>query len=266
MPRHNLEGTQRIQRWQSPRHGAAKVFLKTNRRKHDSRDRWFAVYHSSATKPGCRVFPLLEAYFVCASRIDERVVSPPSAECQATGRRTWLAVCMLIGLVLASLLLPLLAAYTVDQQNQPGDGELVNNFLSHQAAFEELVEMLGFDCRALRRERRDVKNLEMLSRVVDSTGRMDIYRDLLQRISVADLRYFPNSGKLILLPIAAHRTAKGSSKSYEYLPEGRPDRFVQRHGYYWRGPGVYFLTDDRRIKGDWYIHHDMMITVSFSPY
>jgi hypothetical protein len=203
---------------------------------------------------------------VCASRIDEQVVSHPAAECQATGRRTWVAVCVLIALVLAPLLLTLLAAHTVNQQNRPSDEELANNFLSHQAAFEELVDMLGFDCRALRPERRDIKNLETLSRVIDSTGRMDIYKDRLQRISVADLRYFPNSGKLFLLPITAHRIAEGSSKSYEYLPGGRPDPLVEHHGYHWRGSGVYLLTGDRRIKGDWYIHHDTMITVAFSPY
>jgi hypothetical protein len=30
-------------------------FLKIDRRKHDSRDRWFAVYHSSATDPGSQI-------------------------------------------------------------------------------------------------------------------------------------------------------------------------------------------------------------------
>jgi hypothetical protein len=203
---------------------------------------------------------------VCASRIDKQVFHRSAAEYQLSNKRWWVSACLLIPLFLTPLLLALLATYTVNQQNQPGDEELASNFLSHQAAFEELVEMLLLDCRDLRLERGEVNDLKMLSTALDNARRVDKYKDLLKQISIAELRYFPSSGRLILLPDGAHRTGKGSSKSYVYLPDGLPEPLVKHHGYYLRGPGVSFLTGDRRIKGDWYIHYDTMITLAFSPY
>jgi len=140
---------------------------------------------------------------VCASRIDKQVFHRSAAEYQLSNKRWWVSACLLIPLFLTPLLLALLATYTVNQQNQPGDEELASNFLSHQAAFEELVEMLLLDCRDLRLERGEVNDLKMLSTALDNARRVDKYKDLLKQISIAELRYFPSSGRLILLPDGA---------------------------------------------------------------
>ena len=95
---------------------------------------------------------------------------------------------------------------------------------------------------------------------------MDTYERLLRQISVADLRYFPGSGKLILQPAAAQANIEGVSKSYVYRTGGQPHPVVAHPGYNWRGPGVYFLTGDRRIEGSWFIHYDTTIALAFSPY
>ena len=203
---------------------------------------------------------------MCASRFDKQVFHRSAAEYPLSNKRSWVAAWLLIPLFLTPLLLALLAAYTVNQQNQPGDEQLASNFLSHQAVFEELLEMLLLDCRDLRLERGEVTDLKMLSTALDSARRVDMYKDLLKQISIADLRYFPRSGRLILLPDGANRTGKSWSKSYVYLPDGLSEPLVKHHGYYMRGPGVSLLTGDRRIKGDWYIHYDTMITLAFSPY
>jgi hypothetical protein len=132
--------------------------------------------------------------------------------------------------------------------------------------FNELVAMLDSDCRSLTTAAGESIDLAGLSAVVTSAARKDIYERLLRQISVADLRYFPGSGRLILLPAAAPTDIQGSSKSYVYMAGGQQQPVVAHPGYNWRGPGVHFLTGDRRVEGFWYIHYDSMITLAFSPY
>jgi hypothetical protein len=180
--------------------------------------------------------------------------------------RSRVAVLVLITLFLAPAALTTVATHTIFQRNQPSDEELSENLLTHETKFNELVEMLASDCRSLPPGAGESIDLAGLSAVVTSAARMDIYKRLLRQIFVADLRYFPGSGRLILLPIAAQTNIHGSSKSYAYIVGGQPQPVVAHHGYNWRGPGVYFVTGDRRVKGFWFIHHDTMITLAFSPY
>jgi len=180
--------------------------------------------------------------------------------------RSRVAVLVLITLVLAPAVLTIVAAHTINQRNQPSDEELSKNFLAHETKFNQLIEMLESDCRSLPPGAGESIDFAGLSAVVISAARMEIYKRLLRQISVADLRYFPGSGRLILLPAAAQTNIEGSSKSYAYMVGGQPQPVVAHHGYNWRGPRVYFLTGDRWIKGFWLIHYDTMITVAFSPY
>ncbi|HEY3785610.1 MAG TPA: hypothetical protein VGL55_10045 [Steroidobacteraceae bacterium] len=174
---------------------------------------------------------------------------------------------MLITLMLASAALAIAATHTNDQRNQASDAELMENLLAHEAKFDELVQMLHSDCRSVPTKAGDSIDLAGLSAVVTSAARKDTYKRLLRQISVTDLRYFPSSGKLILLPAAAQTNIEGSSKSYAYMVGGQPQPGVAQHAYNRRGPGAYLLTGDRWVKGSWFLHYDTMIKIAyFSPY
>ena len=180
--------------------------------------------------------------------------------------RSPVAVLVLITLFLAPAVLTTVATHTINQRDQPSDEQLSENLLAHVTKFNELVQMLDSDCRSLPPGAGESIDLAGLSAVVTSTTRKDTYKRLLRQISVSDLRYFPGSGRLILLPAAAQTSIQGSSKSYVYMAGAQPQPVVAHHGYNWRGPGLHFLTGDRRVEGPWFIHYDTMITLAFSPY
>ncbi len=193
-------------------------------------------------------------------------MSHESATARGSPGTSRVAVLVLITSSLAPAALTTVATHAINQRNQPSDAELSENLLAHETKFNELVEMLDSDCRSLPTAAGESIDLAGLSAVVTSAARKDIYKRLLRQISVADLRYFPGSGRLILLPATAQTNIQGSSKSYVYMAGGQQQPVVAHPGYSWRGPGLHFLTGDRRIEGFWYIHYDATITLAFSPY
>jgi hypothetical protein len=193
-------------------------------------------------------------------------MSHDMATARGSPDRSPIAVLVLITLFLAPAASMTIATRTINQRNQPSDEQLSESLLAHETKFNELVEMLDSDCRRLPPGAGESIDLAGLSAVVTSVARKGTYKRLLQQISVADLRYFPGSGRLILLPAAAPTSIQGSSKSYVYVPGGQPQPVVAHSGYNWRGPGLYFLTGDRRVKGFWFIHYDTTITLAVSPY
>jgi hypothetical protein len=166
------------------------------------------------------------------------------------GRRLDWAVCTAIALVLGLATLAVYSTFAVDRPGEPSDEELTSNFLSHEAGFDELVRRLGTDRQA---------------RLATNAARVRMYKGLLQRLSVQDLRYFPGSGKLVLVPDGQPDPERPST-TYLYLPHAQPQPLAQYHGYAWHGPGVYILTGDRPLKGSWFVHHDMTIEVAVTPY
>lgn len=207
----------------------------------------------------------LDSFDVPASSFENGMSGIP-AVAPRTPDRSWVAVLVLIALFLVPLAVTLVADYRVSRSNQPGDEELTANFRSHEAKFDELVEMLDSDRRSLPLGGGESIDLAGLSAVLASAARTDAYKDLLRQISVADLRYFPGCGKLVLLPAAGQTDIEESSKSYVRMMSGCLQPVIAHHGLYWRGPGVYFLAGDRRVKGSWFIHYDTMIALGFSPY
>jgi len=167
--------------------------------------------------------------------------------------------------LLGSSTLAVLYTYAVGLSNPPSDEDLTANFFSHEATFNELVQMLDADRRTLAAEGETPINFAALSTLGASAARAETYGGLLREISVVDLRYFPVSGKLILLP-DRQANLKRRSKSYLYLPHAQLQPLVRQHGYHWRGPGVYVVTGDHALKESWFIHYDTMIQVAFSPY
>lgn len=184
-------------------------------------------------------------------------------ECHGRGARA--AVCAAFALVLGLMTLAALFTYDAGRVGQPGDEELTANFLSREAGFDELVHMLAADRPRLAAQGGVSIDLETVARLTANAARFRIYRDLLQQISVEDLRYFPASGKLVLVPDGAENVER-PSKAYLYLPHAQPQALTQYHGYTWRGPGSYVLAGDRPLKGRWFIHHDTTQEVAISPY
>jgi len=168
-------------------------------------------------------------------------------------------------LLLGSSTVAVLAAYEVDLNNSPIDEELTANFFSHETTFNELVQMLDADSRTLALEGETPIDFAALSRLGPSAARAEAYGGLLREISVVDLRYFADSGKLILLP-DRQANLQRPSKYYLYLPHAQPEPVVRQHGYHWRGPGTYVVTGDHALKGSWFIHYDTTMQVAFSPY
>jgi hypothetical protein len=181
----------------------------------------------------------------------------------ATHKGLWAAIG--IALVFSLLTLSVFGTYDVNQRSQPGDEALTTDFFAHEAAFDELVRMLSTDYPGLAAKRAGAIDLATIARLGTKSVRFGIYGRLLQQISVADLRYFPDSGKLILVPDGGENLEE-PSKYYVYLPHAQPQAFAQHHAYYWRGPGVAILTGDLPLRAGWFIRHDMTIEVAVTPY
>jgi hypothetical protein len=160
-------------------------------------------------------------------------------------KRSGAATATFIALMFGPLILVLFDAYEVNQPIHLGDAELTANFLAHEAAFDQLVQMVSTDRKS-------------------SAGK-GVYRPLLRQISVADLQYFPDSGTLILVPDGEENQER-PSESYVYLPGAQPESFLQHHGYYLHGPGVDIVTRDSRLKGSWFIRHELTMEVAVTPY
>lgn len=176
-----------------------------------------------------------------------------------------MALCAAIALVLGPSTLAVFAAYDVNEENHPSDQELTTNFFSHEARFDELVKMLAADRRSLAAKGAASVDLATVEGLDKGAAPFRMYRALLRQISVADLRYSPDSGELALVP-DGQESLDRPRKSYLYLPHAHPQSLIQHHGYNWREPGMSIVTGDRPLKGFWYIHHETTIEVAVSPY
>lgn len=178
----------------------------------------------------------------------------------------WLwAAAACVALVLGLLTVSVFGAYDINQRSQPDDQELMSDFFAHRATFDELVRMLSSDAASLAAKGPAGVDLATMTKLDAKSPRVGTYRRLLQQISVADFRYFPDSGTIILVP-EGQENLEQPSKFYVYLPHAQPQSFVQHHGYYWRGPGVDILTGDVPLRAGWFIRHDMTIEVAVTPY
>lgn len=171
----------------------------------------------------------------------------------------------IFALLLGVCSLAVFATYDVNRENAPSDEALATNFLSHQAGFDELVQMLRSSHLSAAAEGPSGIDWVTVARLDKDPARLRICGALLQQISVVDLRYFPDSGKLILIP-EGQDSLHGQSKLYLYLPQGQPRPLASYHGSDWRMPAMYIRTADRRLKGNWFIHHEMILEAAVPPY
>lgn len=175
------------------------------------------------------------------------------------------AACRVIALALALSALALFGIHGVDQRDPPGDATLTTNFFSHQTGFDELVEMLSMDQACPAANRSTAIDPVTSATVEKSAARSAMYGNLLREISVKDFRYFPCSGKLVLVPDFEENPGQPSSY-YLYQRDLQPKSPVRHHEYDWRGPGKYVFTDDSPLKDSWFIHRDTTIEVALSPF
>lgn len=200
-------------------------------------------------------------------RVDRSAGTTPRARKPAgmADKRSRTAVCAALALALALVALAAFSIYDVGRAARPSDEALAANFASHEARFDELVEMLAADRQPLAAKGEASIDLGTIGRVTAGGARFGVYKDLLQQISVDDFHYFPDSGKIVLVPDGEENPERPST-SYRYLPHVRPQSLTRYHGYIWRGPGSYILAGDRSLKGSWFIHDDRALEVAISPY
>lgn len=175
----------------------------------------------------------------------------------------WTAIWL--GLLIALLALGVRVTLDITQGSPPSDEQLRANYQAHQAAFDDLARQLAQEYPGHAARRRGAIDLSTIVEVNATTTRPGLYERLLQAIAVTDLRYFPDSGKLILVPVAEENSDR-PSKSYVHLPHAQPQAFSEHHTYNWRGPGVDIVTGDLPLTADWYIRHDKTVELAFSPY
>ena len=178
--------------------------------------------------------------------------------------RRALSTSVLVALLLGPVAAALWAKYTVGQLDVPGDQALAENFFAHEKSFAELVLMLNADRAELSQARAGAIDLAALKKVLEH-ARAEKYVADLNTTSVADLRYFPDSGRLVLLPKGTSPDIAVEAKYYLYLARGEPEPSA-RYDSHWRGPGTYILSGDRPLKQSWFIHHNATISVVLSPY
>ncbi len=170
-----------------------------------------------------------------------------------------------VGLIFALLALGVRVTFDLTKGSQPGDEQLRANYLAHEAVFDDLAQQLARQYPADTARRHGAADLATTVELNTNTTRPGIYGRLLQAIAVTDLRYFPDSGKLILVPVGEENLDR-PSKSYVHLPHAQPQAFSQHHTYYWRGPGLDIVNGDLPLTADWYLRHDETVELAFSPY
>jgi hypothetical protein len=102
--------------------------------------------------------------------------------------------------------------------------------------------------------------------VAAGTVHKDDYQVLLAKIDATNMRYFPRSGNVVLPVAQSGANFADTKKSYLYLSREQPQPLLDHPSYAWRGPGIYSVTGDHRIEGQWFIHHDGTVVVAFAPY
>jgi hypothetical protein len=174
-------------------------------------------------------------------------------------------------LLAATLVLCLCDGYAAATRGDPTDSELTVRFLSHESDFQSLLQILESDRSRLLSLGAESYEFADFVRAGAGTSHLVDYRGLLEKIGAANFRYFPRSGNLILPAPRSLDGSRGTSKSYLYLnhqelSSGQPQPLRRYQGDSWRGPGVRFVTGDKRIKGQWFIHHEGTLVVAFAPY
>jgi hypothetical protein len=164
------------------------------------------------------------------------------------------------------LTIVLSSGYAETARSHPTDDELTARFFAHESEFESLVQLLDSDRGRLLSLGAESYEFTDFVPTGAGTAHFADYEALLAKIGSANFRYFPRSGNLTLPASRSPDAFAEAKKSYLYLSREEPQPLRRHQSDSWRGPGVYFITGDRRIRGRWFIHHDGTLVVAFSPY
>jgi hypothetical protein len=178
-------------------------------------------------------------------------------------RPSWTQVLVLSLFVIVPAAIVALSGYSAARGDHPTDEELTARFLSHEADFQALIHMLDSDRRRLLLADGPLNLAELEAAGATRAGD---YRVLLAKFDATNVRYFPRSGNVVVLVAQSGEHFADTKKSYLYLSREPPQPLLHHSSYAWRGPGIYFVTGDQRIKGQWFIHHDGTVVVAFAPY
>jgi hypothetical protein len=203
--------------------------------------------------------------FTPSSRARE-VVAARALEEGGANRSPRADILLLSLLVAVPVILTLCAGYAATARSHPTDDELTVRFFSHESDFQSLVQILESDRGKLLSLGAESYEFTDFVPTGAGTAHLADYKDLLARIGSTNFRYFPRSANLILPASRSPDNFAETEKSYLYLSRGEPQQLRRHQSDSWRGPGVYFVAGDQRIKGRWFIHHDGTLVVAFSPY
>jgi hypothetical protein len=178
-------------------------------------------------------------------------------------RSSWTQVLVLSLLVAVPAALIALSGYSAARAGHPTDEELTARFLSREADFQALLHMLDSDGKRLPLTDGP---FDLADLVAAGAGHKGDYKAILARIDATNVRYFPRSGNVVLSVAQSGEHFADAKKSYLYLSHDQPQALLRHPSYALRGPGIYFVTGDHRIKGQWFIHHDGTVVIAFAPY
>jgi hypothetical protein len=179
-------------------------------------------------------------------------------------RSSWTEVLVLSLFVAAPATFVAFSGYSAARGGTPSDDDLTARFLSHQTDFEALPPILDTDRARLPQADGPFDLADLMA--AGAVHNHD-YRALLAKIGAANIRYFPRSGNIVLpLAKSSDHFFADTKKSYLYLNREQPQPLPNKPSYARSGPGIRFVTEDHRIKGNWFIHHDGTLQVAFLPY
>jgi hypothetical protein len=179
-------------------------------------------------------------------------------------RLSWTEVLVLSILIAVPAVIVALSSYSAARRSNSSDDDLTARFLSHEADFDALLQMLDSD-----RARLPLADgpFDLGDLIAADPARGHDYRALIAKIGVANISYSPRSGNIVLplVPLKNHSLSE-TRKSYVYLDREQPLPLPSRPSYARPWPGTYLVTDDHRIKGRWFIRHEGTLEVAFSPH
>jgi hypothetical protein len=146
--------------------------------------------------------------------------------------------------------------------SQPADEEIAARFFAHEADFQRLIAMLRSDGRRLRGARDPLS----LGDLVADGANGDSYRLLLATVGATDLRYFPESGRIMVRIAASDVGFTGMSKFYLYTGDAGSKPSFPTRRYSLRAPGVAPTNGDFHIQGGWFVHREGAVVASSAPY
>jgi hypothetical protein len=144
--------------------------------------------------------------------------------------------------------------FTAGDIPHKSDDQLISNFKTHEAEFNQLLEMIRADKELLRVDNNWTKP-EDPKTIGVSDERIATYRNIFRKLDIPRGFYFyPESGEAMFISSAQGLAVSGSTKCYLWLKEPPPN-LVDSIDTYRAKPGATYPVW-RHITGNWYLMFD----------